>query len=119
MAIATQQPAEGRAARIPVSVIAEYLQDVLGQRLTAVIAEVSDARAVGRWARGEQTPAPKTEQRLRHTFRVAELLMQVEAADTSMTRDVSLGCSTAGQSSRAPRSNPSAIRTPSHAGTRT
>ncbi len=48
----------------------------------AVIAGVSDAKAVGKWARGERSPHPETEHRLRHAFHITQLLLQQESAET-------------------------------------
>lgn len=62
--------------------VAEYLQVVLGQRLTAVIARVSDAKAVGQWAKGGRNLHPEGERRLWDSYQVTQLLMQREAADT-------------------------------------
>lgn len=81
----TAQPvgaAHGQVVRQPVAAVAARLQDVLGQRLTAVVAAVKDAKAVGRWARGEQRPYPATEQRLRDALLVVELLLQAETPET-------------------------------------
>ena len=80
-----ERAAHARAARLATAVIAEYLQGVLGQRLTAVIAGVSDAKAVGQWAKGGRTPHPEAERRLRDAYQVTQLLMQREAADTVRT----------------------------------
>ena len=76
MAVVSEQLAHAQATRLPVASIATYLQDILGQRLTAVVAGVGDAKAVGKWARGERAPHPDAEARLRNAFQVAELLMQ-------------------------------------------
>jgi len=43
-----------------VSMIVASLQDILDQRLVPVIASVSDAKAVGKWARGERSPRPSS-----------------------------------------------------------
>jgi len=77
-----EQLAHARAARLATPAIAEYLQGVLGQRLTAVMAGVSDAKAVGQWAKGSRTPHPEAERRLRDAYQVTQLLMQREAAET-------------------------------------
>jgi hypothetical protein len=37
---------------------------------------------VGKWAKGECSPEPKAEQRLRHAFEVTLLLLQRECSDT-------------------------------------
>ncbi|MGH2461968.1 MAG: XRE family transcriptional regulator [Chloroflexota bacterium] len=82
MATTFEQAAHGQAARLPITAIARYLEDVLGQRLTAVVAGTTDAKAVSKWANGTRTPHPETERNLRHAYHVAQLLMQVEAAET-------------------------------------
>lgn len=74
--------AHARATLASVPEMAAYLQDLLGQKLTAVMLGIGDPKAVGRWARGERRPHPGTERRLRDAFQVAELLMQVESRDT-------------------------------------
>lgn len=80
--MALEQEIHGRTTRLNVSMIVGSLQDVLGQRLVAVIGGVSDAKAVGKWARGERSPHPDTEQRLRNTFQIVQLLLERESAET-------------------------------------
>src|SRR5512142_1541237 len=82
MAGTLEQAVYGQAARTPIAQVAAYLQDVLGQRLTAVIAETRDAKAVGKWARGQRAPQPDAELRLRHAFQIVQLLVQSESAET-------------------------------------
>ncbi len=82
MEITTEQAVHGQSARASLSVIASYLQDVLGQRLTAVVAGVSDAKAVGKWAKGKRMPHPGTALRLRHAYQIVQLLIEVESAAT-------------------------------------
>lgn len=79
---AVEQAVHARATRLPVAAIAGYLQGVLGQRLTAVIAGVQDAKAVGKWIHSEREPHPEAEVRLRNAFQIVELLAQREEADT-------------------------------------
>ena len=62
--------------------VVAFLHDLLGERLTAVIAGVNNARAVGQWARGERTPHPGTERRLRAALQVAQLLLAVESPES-------------------------------------
>jgi hypothetical protein len=71
-----------RALRAPLSEIATRLQEVLGQRMTAVVAGVNDAKAVGQWARGLRTPHPGAERRLRDTYQVVGLLLEYDAPET-------------------------------------
>ena len=80
--VAIEQAIHGRATRLGIPALVRYLQDVLGQRLVALIAGVRDAKAVGKWARGERSPHPEAERRLRLAFQVVELLMHAESAET-------------------------------------
>jgi len=50
----------------------------LGPQVTAVIAGVQDASAIGQWARRERRPRPGAERRLRDGWRVTRLLLQLE-----------------------------------------
>ncbi len=77
-----EQGVHARATRLPIAAVVGYLQGVLGQRLTAFIAGVQDAEAVGQWAGGDRIPHPAAEIRLRNAFQVVELLTQYEEADT-------------------------------------
>jgi len=82
MNLATEQAAHGLATRVAVSTLVRSLQEVLGQRLVALIAGVNDVKAVGKWARGERTPHPEAERRLRDAFHVVQVLLQAESAET-------------------------------------
>jgi hypothetical protein len=82
MSVSIEQAAYNLASRLDLPAVTRSLQDVLGQRLVAVIAGVSDAKAVGKWARGERTPHPDAERRLRDAFQVTQLLLQHESAET-------------------------------------
>jgi hypothetical protein len=57
--MALEQAIHARTARLGVPTIVGSLQDVLGQRLVAVVAGVSDAKAVSKWARGQRSPHPE------------------------------------------------------------
>lgn len=80
--MALEQAIHARTARLGMSTIVGLLQDILGQRLVAVIAGVSDAKAVGKWARGQRSPHPEAEQRLRNAYQIVQLLLEQESADT-------------------------------------
>lgn len=82
MNVTVEQDAHGLAMRLALPALVRSLQDVLGQRLVAAIAGVSDAKAVGKWARGERSPHPEAARRLRHAFHVTQLLLQQESAET-------------------------------------
>ena len=82
MTVTMEQAAHSLATRLELPALVRSLQDVLGQRLVAVIAGVSDAKAVGKWARGERSPHPEAERRLRDAFRITQILLQQESAAT-------------------------------------
>ncbi|MEU6070703.1 XRE family transcriptional regulator [Streptomyces sp. NPDC047082] len=67
------------AVRSKVADIARFLQDNLGQRLTARIAGISDPKQVGRWATGAATPRPTAEARLRDAIQIFNLIQQAES----------------------------------------
>src|SRR5881398_2614116 len=80
-----RQTAHTRAMRASVPEIATSLQEVLGQRLTAVVAGVNDAKAVGQWARGTRAPHPDAERRLRDAYQVVDLLLAHDRPETIRT----------------------------------
>ena len=80
--MALEQAIHARTARLDLPTIVDSLQGILGQRLVAVIAGVSDAKAVGKWARGQRSPHPETEERLRNAYQIVQLLLERESPDT-------------------------------------
>ena len=82
MTVAVERAAHARSARLSMPEIVGYLQDLLGQRLVAVVADVTDAKAVGKWAKGSRSPQPDAERRLRAAFQVAQLLLERESSET-------------------------------------
>jgi hypothetical protein len=78
MVAAQEVQAHQRAIRANTAEVASALQDLFGQKVTAVIAGVQDSRAIGKWSRGERTPHPEAERRLRETLRIADFLLQEE-----------------------------------------
>lgn len=79
---APSQQAHRTAVESTIQDVVRYLQEVLGQKLTAYIAGVSDPRTVGRWAAGERAPRVEHEQRLRCAYHVFQLLLDEEAPAT-------------------------------------
>ena len=63
--------------------VAMYLQEVLGQKLVAYLADVSGPKTVGRWASGAQHPRPDAEQRLRAAYQVFAFLQSGDSAHTA------------------------------------
>jgi hypothetical protein len=57
------QEAHRKSVESSTSDVVGYLQEVLGQKLVAHIAGVSDPRTVARWAAGERAPRAEHEQR--------------------------------------------------------
>lgn len=70
--------AHAQTTRTPIAGMAAHLQQVFGQKLTAVILGITDPKAVGRYARGEQKPQGVVESRLRAAFQITALLQQAE-----------------------------------------
>lgn len=75
------------AMRTDISSIAERLQDVLGQRLTAYAVGVRDPKSIGRYAKGPraeggQTPRDDTDYRLRQLYQIVQMLMARETSET-------------------------------------
>ena len=57
------QQAHRKAVESNIADVVGYLQEVLGQKLVAHVAGVSDPRTVARWAAGERAPRAEHEQR--------------------------------------------------------
>ena len=72
------------ASTLAVSEIAAYLQDRLGQRMTAFLAGLADAKQVGRYAR-EDGPEPRAavERRLRHGYKIVRMISEAYDAETA------------------------------------
>jgi hypothetical protein len=62
--------------------ITQYLEEVLGRKLVATLAEVKDPKAVARWASGERAPRPPAEERLRVAYQIFRLLLTAESPHT-------------------------------------
>jgi len=69
-----------RVTKMGVPAIAQELEELLGAKLVAYIAGVTEARAVRQWSRGEREPRPDVPERLRMALRVA---FMIAAADGS------------------------------------
>jgi len=82
-AVDALERAHQRAVRASVGEAAAFLQELVGQKLTAVVAGVGDSKAVGKWARGERAPRGEAERRLREAFQVATLLALAESPATA------------------------------------
>jgi len=69
-------------ANVAITRVVITLQEVLGQRLTAVVAGTKNARTVRAWAQGLRSPSVEGERRLRDAYAVVDLLLEVEAPET-------------------------------------
>ena len=63
--------------------LAAYLQENLGQKLTAYVAGLTDPKAVGSWIRGENEPRDAAAMRLRYAYQVVRMLVEAYDADTA------------------------------------
>jgi hypothetical protein len=81
------------ATTLPISEIAGYLQDQLGQRIAAHLVGLRDAKQVGRY-RKDDGPAPSqtTELRLREGYKVVRMI--VESFDDTTARAWLFGTNT-------------------------
>ena len=78
-----RERAHREAMQLPLSAVAEKLQDSLGQRLTAYAIGLKDPRTIGKYARGEvKAPTTSTLARLRNLYVVTQILMTRETAET-------------------------------------
>jgi hypothetical protein len=71
--------AHERAVTFEIKDVARSLQEALGQRLVAYLADVSDPKRVGRWAQGAQAPRDEADRRLRAAFQIFHLLLAEES----------------------------------------
>jgi hypothetical protein len=69
-------------ADLAITEIVGKLHEVLGQRVTAVLAGSKDARTVRAWAQGLRSPSTEAERRLRDAYAVVDLLLEGEAPET-------------------------------------
>ncbi len=76
------QDAHRKTVESTIQDVVGYMQEVLGQKLVAYIAGVSDPRTVGRWAAGERAPRAEHEQRLRCAYQTFQLLLAEESPHT-------------------------------------
>jgi hypothetical protein len=71
------------AVRLDIAEIAQYLQAQLGQKLTAYVAGVNDAKMVGRWAAGRALPRADKDMRLREAYKATRMLVAAFGAVTA------------------------------------
>jgi hypothetical protein len=73
-----------RKARIArISDIAAYLQDKLGQKITAYLSGLKDPKVVGSWAKGRGEPRDLAAFRLRCAYEAALMLVEAYGPETA------------------------------------
>jgi hypothetical protein len=77
------EQASSEAVRLPIHEIVAYLQQHLGQRTTAYIGGVSDAKMVARWATRRNVPRDRAQMRLREGYQAARLLVGAFGDETA------------------------------------
>lgn len=74
---------ETAAVVAPISEIAAYLQDHLGQKPTAYLSGLKDPKMVGQWAKGKVQPRTASTLRLRHGYQAVRLLTEAFGNQTA------------------------------------
>jgi len=81
--ILNEQEAHDQACKLALPELVKSLEADFGRRLVALIAGVSDAKAVAEWSQdGGRKPRQPAELRLRTAYRVVYMLKQVESIET-------------------------------------
>jgi hypothetical protein len=78
---AAQHAAYRKEVEASTKVIAQVLQQDLGQRLVAYVTETRSPKAVGRWAQGVE-PRDEARRRLRELYRTVLILREAYGPDT-------------------------------------
>jgi len=74
---------ERQAVTSDISQVASYLQQHLGQKVTAYLSGVKDAKLVGQWAAGKVQPRPMPNFRLRSAYQAARYLVDAYGNETA------------------------------------
>jgi hypothetical protein len=74
---------EHEARVMKIEQIASFLQDALGQKITAYLSGLKDPKVVGLWARGRAEPRDLPRQRLRCAYEAARMLIEAYGEDTA------------------------------------
>jgi len=85
-----QRTVEQETLTLAVSRIARYLQDHLGQKITAYLSGLDNAKTVGLWISEESEPRDPAKTRLRYAYQAARLL--IEAYDDETAKAWFFGC---------------------------
>jgi hypothetical protein len=71
------------AIRLDIAEISGYLQAQLGQKLTAYLAGVGDAKMVGRWASAKAAPRADRDMRLRAGYMATRMIAEAYGPTTA------------------------------------
>ena len=71
------------AALLPIQEIVAYLQDHLGQRMTAYISGVKDPKMVARWIARQNLPRDEAQIRLREGYQATRLIVDAYGDETA------------------------------------
>jgi hypothetical protein len=82
LALAPEQ-VNSEAARLPIHEIATFLQQHLGQRMTAYISGINDPKMVSRWIARQNTPRDQPQLRLREGYQAARLVVNAYGDETA------------------------------------
>jgi hypothetical protein len=74
---------ERQAVTSDICKVAGYLQEHLGQKVTAYLSGVKDAKLVGQWAAGKVQPRPMPGFRLRSAYQAARYLVDAYGSETA------------------------------------
>jgi hypothetical protein len=74
---------ERQAVTSDIAKVASYLQEHLGQKVTAYLSGVKDAKLVGQWAAGKVQPRPMPSFRLRSAYQAAHYLVDAYGSVTA------------------------------------
>jgi hypothetical protein len=72
---------EQEAVVAPITSIAGYLQEQLGQQLAAYLSGLRDPKMTGRWAAGKVEPRDAAKLRLRSAFQATRMIVDAYDAD--------------------------------------
>lgn len=74
---------EEQASKARFPEVARYLQDNLGQRVTAYLSGITDAKMVGQWALGKVKPSSLPGHRLRAAYQGTRYLVEAYGPETA------------------------------------
>lgn len=74
---------EREATVKPISSVVLFLQESLGQQVTAYLSGLKDSKVVGLWAKGKAKPRFPAEMRLRYAYQATSMLVPAYGSDTA------------------------------------